>query len=124
MVSKRKMKMHSIRKTNPYVKDTAFHALKSKAWGNLAKMLSASTRVRKKTAVNLSEIDAKSKAGDTILVPGKVLALGDLTKKVKICALSISGKAREKLKATKSEFVAIKDEIKSNPKAEGIKVIQ
>lgn len=120
--SKRTLKSRAIIKMNPELRETIFLAIKHKPWAGLAKTLSAPTRA--KVSLNLSEIDSKTKAGDTVVVPGKILSLGDLTKKVKICALSISANAKTKLKATKSEFATVKSEIKSNPKAEGIKILQ
>src|SRR5688500_16711947 len=118
-ISKTKLKAQLSRKTNPELIDTIREAKKHEPWLPLAKLLSGPTR--KYTSVNLSDIDEKSKAGDTVLVPGKVLSSGDLTKKVTICSLSISAGAKEKLKKTKSESLSILQEIKSNPKAEGIK---
>ena len=40
-----------------------------------------------------------------------------------MCALGFSLAAREKLKKTKSEVVSINEEIKKNPKAEGIRIL-
>lgn len=121
-LSNTKLKFRIKRKTNPAVVEAIMLAKKNKAWNKLAKILSGSAR--KYSSVNLSDIDKESKAGDTIIVPGKVLALGELTKKVKICSLSLSNSAKEKLKASKSEFSSIADEIKRNTKAEGVKILQ
>ena len=74
--------------------------------------------------MNLDQIDEKSKEGDTILVPGKVLGTGEVTKKLRIVAFSFSESARQKLKEKKCEMVTILEEIKVNPKAEGIKILK
>ena len=121
MLSKTKIKLRIRKKTNPELAETIIFASKAPKWLQIAKILSSSTR--KQAALNLSEIDKHSKAGDTIIIPGKVLGKGDLTKKVKICALSISEQAKEKFKETKSEFITLIHEIKTNPKAEGIKLM-
>lgn len=110
------------RKTNPTLADAIKNARKNKSWVKLAHVLSGASR--KHASINLEQIDKQTKAGDTILVPGKILGSGDITKKIKICALGISASALSKLKASKSEFITIGEEIKSNAKAEGIKVIQ
>ena len=110
------------RKTNPAFSKTLTNARKNEAWVKLSNALSGPTRLQ--ASVNLEQIDKESKAGDTILVPGKVLSSGNITKKIRICALGISSSAREKLKASKSEFVTIDQEVKDNPKAQGIKVVQ
>jgi len=122
MLSKTQMKTRMKRKTNPELEETIGRSMKNKNWTNIAKILSGPTR--KQAALNLSDIEKNSKIGDTIVVPGKILSQGDLTKKIRICALSISAQAREKLKDTRSEFVTFIEEIKKNPKAEGIKVLR
>lgn len=122
MLSKKQMKIRMKRKTNPELEETISKSMKNKNWMNIAKILSGPTR--KQAALNLLDIEKNSKVGDTIVVPGKILSQGDLTKKIRICALSISAQAREKLKDTRSEFVTFIEEIKKNPKAEGIKVLR
>src|SRR3989344_4438379 len=116
--SNTKLKMQTRRKTNPILTETIFVARNNPGWRKLAEILSSSTRSQ--SAVNLKQIDNKTTEGDTVLIAGKVISQGDLTKKVRICALSISEQAREKLKQTKSEFVTILEEIKTNKKAEGV----
>ena len=97
-------------------------AQKHKAWLPLASKLAGPTR--KHESVNLSEIEKSTKEGDTVIILGKVLGMGSLEKKVRICALSFSESAREKLKKSKRELVSIAEEIKHNPKAGGIKIIR
>ena len=122
MISKTKIKLRLRRKTNPELAETIQFANKSPPWKELAQILSRSTK--KYSSINLWDIEKQTSAGDTIIIPGKVLSSGEVTKKLRICALSISEKAKEKLKASKSEFVTIKEEIIKNPKAEGIKIIK
>ncbi|MDO8509186.1 MAG: 50S ribosomal protein L18e [Nanoarchaeota archaeon] len=122
MISKNKLKIRLRKKTNPELAETIRLAVKNSDWSKIAQILSASTR--QFSAVNLSRINEESKAGDTLVIPGKVLSKGNLTKKLKICALAISVQAKEKLKESKSDFVYLAQEIKTNPKAEGIKIIR
>ncbi len=122
MISKTRIKLRNKRKTNPVLVETVQLALKNEAWSKIASILSGPTR--NYSAKNLFEIENESKAGDTIIIPGKILSKGELTKKLKLCSLSISVEAKEKLKHSKSEFVYLLDEIKKNPKAEGIKIIR
>ena len=121
MLSKTKIKERTRRKTNPYLEETIRLALKHENWIPVAKILSGATR--NQGSINLSQIEEKTKVGDTVLILGKVLSEGNITKKIRICSLSISSAAREKLKSSKSEFATIMEEIKKNPKAEGVKVI-
>lgn len=121
-LSKTSLKVRIRKKTAPKLSEMLRLALKSQYWTKYLKMLSAPTRMH--SAVNLSQIDEKTSAGDTILVPGKVLSMGEINKKIRICSFSISKLALEKLKKTKSEWAHISDEIKKNPKAEALKIIK
>ena len=121
MLSRTKLKKRTRRKTNPYLVETIRLALKHENWTPIVKILSGATRQH--SSVNLSQIEEKTKLGDTVLILGKVLSEGNITKKIRICALSISYPAKEKLKSSKSEFATIAEEIKKNPKAEGVRVI-
>ena len=121
-ISRTKIKLRLRKKTNPVLAETIALALKNKSWNNVARLLSSSNSLH--SQVNLGKIDSETKVGDTALIPGKILSKGDLTKKIKLCALSISSQAHEKLKKTKSEFIAIKDEIEKNKKFEGVKIIR
>ncbi|HLC52908.1 MAG TPA: 50S ribosomal protein L18e [Candidatus Nanoarchaeia archaeon] len=122
MISKTRIKERARKKTNSFAADSIMHAAKNKAWLAIAQRLSASTRLY--ASVNLEHINRLATAGDTVVVPGKVLGTGDITKKLRVCALGFSASAREKLKKAKSEIVSISEEIRKNPKAEGIKIIQ
>ncbi|MFH1290683.1 MAG: 50S ribosomal protein L18e [Nanoarchaeota archaeon] len=121
-LSKTKIKERTRRKTNPILVETLNAANKHKEWHDVA--VSLSTPTRRYPDKNLFEIDKQTKAGDTVVFVGKVLSKGELTKKVRICALSISEEAREKLKPTKSEIVSILEEITKNPKATGVKILR
>lgn len=121
-LSKTKIKNRASKKTNPDTVETLQLALKNKAWHDVAKIISGPTR--NYSSKNLFEIDKEAKANDIIVIPGKVLSKGELTKKVKIAALSFSEKAQEKAKQSKSELVTILEEIKKNPKGEKIKILR
>ncbi len=122
MRSKTVIKSRLKRKTNQEIVDTILLGTKNPRWMKIAQIVSNSTR--KYASINLSDIEKETKIGDTILIPGKILSSGKLSKKVRICALSISSHALDKLKETKSEFFTILEEMKKNPKAEGIKLLQ
>lgn len=121
-LSNRSLKVRVKRKSNTSLAETIILANENENWKPIAKILSNGTRLY--SSVNLKEIDAQTTAGDTILIIGKVLSSGDLTKKLRICALGISESAKDKLAKTKSEYVSIADEIKSNKKAEGLKLLK
>ena len=120
-VSKTHIKRKTARKTNLILVETIQEARKNPPWFKLSHVLSGPTKLQ--YSVNLSQLDKDSKAGDTIVIPGKVLSQGEITKKLRLCALSFSSKALEKMKKNKSEAVSILEEIKKNPKAEGVKIV-
>ena len=120
--SNTKIKRQAKRKTNPEIVETIKSAREHKGWKELVDVLTGPSR--NYAAMNLSEIDKKTSIGDTVMIIGKVLSKGEVTKKIRICALSFSENAREKLKKSKSEAVTILQEIKINPKGEGVKILR
>jgi large subunit ribosomal protein L18e len=122
MKSKTLISEQARRKFNPGLVETIMKAKKAKPWVVVAGLLSYPRRMQ--ICKNLDEIEKQSKEGDTIIVPGKVLGKGDVSKKIRIAAINFSGDAREKLKAKKCEVITIQEEIKINPKAEGIKILK
>ena len=87
-----------------------------KIWKAVAKNLEKSNRIRRK--VNLYKINKYTKNNDTVVIPGKVLGIGDLNHKVLIAAFQFSKSAEEK-----SKGISIEELMKKNPKGKGIKVM-
>lgn len=113
--------------TNPNLRDL-IEELKKKSlennipiWGTVAKKLEKPSR--KMIEVNLSNIDRHSTKGDTVLVPGVVLASGNLTNAVNIAAWRFSEAAMKKIEEAKGRCLTIKDLIEKNPKGSGVKII-
>jgi len=122
MISKTKIDRKLARKTNPDLIENIFLAKKNNSWKEIAHLISYPRRLQ--ISKNLEEIEKNSKEGDTVIVPGKVLGNGDISKKIRIAATGFSKQAREKLKSKRCEIVSIRDEIKVNPKAQGIKLLK
>ncbi len=118
-ISKTQIDKRMRKKTNEYLVETIKTLKRTNV--EVAKILAMPKK--KNTILNLEEIDKQVKIGDKVLVPGKVLSSGDLTKKIKLVAWSISEKAEEKLKTSKSEFVLLSEEIKKNPELKDFKLI-
>ncbi|MDI6807050.1 MAG: 50S ribosomal protein L18e [Candidatus Aenigmarchaeota archaeon] len=113
--------------TDPYLKQL-IETLKKKSfeldapiWRSIAERLEKPRR--KKVEVNLSEIERSTEKNDTVIVPGKVLSSGELTKTVNIAAWKFSEKAKEKIKKLKGRCITIEELVKENPKGTGIKII-
>jgi len=122
MKSKTLIEKQLNRKTNKELVETIIVAKKNDNWREIAEILSGPRKNRKN--INLEEIDKKSKEGETIVIPGKVLSQGKIEKKLKIIALNFSEKAKEKLLKAKCEVSSIFEEIKKNPEAKGIKILK
>ena len=90
---------------------------KVKIWKVIALELERPTRSRR--SINISRIDRYSKLNETIIVPGKVLGTGVLTKKVNIAAYQFSDSAKSKLK----EHMSIQDIMKKNPKGKDLRIL-
>lgn len=73
--------------------------------------------------VNLSTIQRHVKDGETILVPGKVLGSGYLTKRVKVGSFSISENAKEKIKDAGGTYMTIKEMAEKEPKGSHLRLI-
>ena len=78
---------------------------------------------RKRRIVNLTRINLHTKTGETILVPGKVLANGELNHKVKIVAWSFSKQAKDKIKEAKGEIISLNDFMKKEIKGKKVRII-
>jgi len=80
---------------------------KKPIWKRIAKDLARPTRIRR--VVNLKRINRHTKTGETIIVPGKVLGIGELKHKLTIAAWQFSDSASKKIKAAGATAVSIKE---------------
>lgn len=114
--------------TNPVTKKliedlrTRGYTEKSKFMINLVEELSASTR--KRTSVNLTKLQRVCKENEVILVPGKVLSYGILTKPLTVSALSFSKQAEEKIKKSGGKTMNISELVEQNPKGTKVRLIK
>lgn len=120
MLTRTTVKTRVTAKTNPTLRQTIQATLKDKSWFPLAKMLSGSTK--KYPSYNLSEISELAKDG-IVVIPGKVLGSGTITKKVSVYALSFSSSAQEKLSKAKIESGSILELVEKNKKATGVQIL-
>ena len=121
MKTKTKIDEQLKRKNNPELVKTILDAKKKNKWVEVAGILS-SPKINR-VNVNLNKINENAKEGEIVVVPGKVLAQGEIDKKIKVVAFSFSGKAKEKILKAKGEVSTILEEIKKNPDAKGIKIL-
>jgi len=96
------------------------HKDKSPLLLRLAKDLGKSTRNRR--IVNLSKINRYTKDGETVVVPGKVLAAGELDHTVTIAAWKFSAQAIDKIQKSNSKAMQITELINQEMKGKRIRV--
>lgn len=95
---------------------------KKPVWKRTMRELQRPTRDR--VEVNLSKIQAYSEDGGTVLVPGKVLGSGMLTKKLTVAAFSFSKSAKDLITASGGKAVTIESLHKSNPAGKGVQLLK
>jgi ribosomal protein L18E len=66
---------------------------------------------RSRASVNLDKIDRIAKESESIIVPGKVLGGGSMSKKINICAIDFTGSAITKLKESKCNILKLEEAI-------------
>lgn len=95
--------------------------LKSKFWKRISEEISRPARMRR--IVNIYKINLFAQDGEIIVVPGKVLGVGELGKKVEVAALSFSSDAKEKILAAKGRAMTIKELLQKNPEAKNVRIL-
>ena len=109
--------------TNPILVETieSLEEADASFWNDVAQNLGKVNRRRPE--VNISDIERNSSEGDTVVVPGKVLGSGRLSKEVNVAAFKASSGARDEIEE-QGEFMFIQDLFEENPEAEGLQVIK
>ena len=108
--------------TTQLVQELKKTAIEKKApiWKRIAIELEKPSR--NKRVVNLYKLEKNCKDGETIIVPGKVLGTGMLTKKLNVVAFQYSNEALEKINKV-GNAVTIQDYLKKNSQGKGVRII-
>ncbi|MGI0133638.1 MAG: 50S ribosomal protein L18e [Candidatus Micrarchaeaceae archaeon] len=69
---------------------------------------------RRRASVNLYKLNKHTKAGDNVVVPGKVLSVGAMDHKINVAAIEFSMPARSALKAADCKMMTIKEMVKAD----------
>ncbi len=116
----------SIRKDNPELVRLivelrrAARAHQAPIWGAVADRLE---RARHQTTpVNVGHLDRLATEDETLVVPGKLLAEGRLSKKVTVAAFSYSAQARAKVRAAGGSALTVHDLVKAKPDGAGVRL--
>jgi large subunit ribosomal protein L18e len=90
-------------------------------WKRIATDLEKPTRQRR--IVNLFSLDKNAKDNEVVVVPGKVLGTGNISKKITVAAYTISKSAEEKLKSSGSSTMSIYELLEKNPKGKNVRIL-
>lgn len=99
----------------------ALHKTKRRFWKTVSEFLNKSRSNR--IVVNIGKIDVFSENNDIVLIPGKVLSSGELSRPVTIAAFSCSKKARKKILKAGGDFLRIEDLLVRNPAGSKVKLL-
>ncbi|KXA97490.1 50S ribosomal protein L18e [candidate division MSBL1 archaeon SCGC-AAA259I09] len=91
-------------------------------WLDLADRLARSNR--KRSEVNLSQLDRYTEKGETAIVPGKVLGSGKLTHPLSVAAFSFSSRARRRIQKADGETLTITELLDKNPDGSNMTIIE
>ncbi len=90
-------------------------------WKRIASELNKPTRGY--TQVNISKIQKHTRDGETALIPGKVLSLGKMDKKLTVAAFKFSESALEKINAN-GKAISIEELLKNNPDGKKVRILK
>jgi len=93
---------------------------KRRIWKTVSRKLSSPRKNR--VEANLYRINNKTKNNDVIVIPGKVIGMGDLDHKLTIACLGTSKSAKEKIEASGSKLISIEELVSQNPKGTNVKI--
>ena len=90
-------------------------------WRDVADRLERSRR--NWSEVNLSRVSRYAAKGEQVVVPGVLLATGDLTVPVTVAAFRASAAARKKIEAAGGRSVDLLELAVKNPKGSGVRIL-
>ncbi|MFA5797738.1 MAG: 50S ribosomal protein L18e [Candidatus Woesearchaeota archaeon] len=89
-------------------------------WKTIALELERPTRHQR--AVNLSRIEKYAKDGEVIVVPGKLLGGGEITKKVTVIAHAYSKSTAQKM-GKNATIISLEEAMKKYPKGNTLRIM-
>ncbi|MBX8637966.1 MAG: 50S ribosomal protein L18e [Thermoplasmata archaeon] len=94
---------------------------KSPVWRDVAMRLEKP--IGNRAVINLARLDRYTKEGDVIVVPGKILGMGRMSKKITVSAYMLSSSAVAKLEKAGCKLYDLQSLARDNPKGSGIKLM-
>lgn len=103
------------------ITETSILGKESKFWKRVAAELKKPARIQRK--VNVGKIEENAKEGLAVVVPGKVLGVGTITKKVDVVAYSFSESALVKIKKAGGKAILLTAYTKKNKAGKGVQIL-
>jgi len=109
--------------TDRYKKELAvkLERTKSPIWEDVAEILLKPRR--QKVEINLKRINRNAYDGETIVVPGKVMGDGEISKAVNVSAWKFTPSAEEKIKSAKGSVMSIDELLEKKPKGMNVRIM-
>jgi len=93
-------------------------------WKDIAKRLAKPSRGRASVNVYKLEAIAKKNNNKVLVVPGKILATGNIETKIVVAGLDCSEKARKKIETAKGKVMSIEELLESKEKESNMVIVK
>lgn len=90
-------------------------------WKDVAEKLAKPRR--RKIEVNISGINRNARAGEVVVVPGVVMAAGELDKEVTVAAWRFTATAKKKIENANGKTLTIEELVEKNPKGSKVRIM-
>jgi len=91
-------------------------------WRDIARRLEKPKR--NWAEINISRLERYAEDGDVIVVPGKVLGAGNLSKRLTVAAFRFSDSARQKIEGAGGRNLSISELMREIPEGGGIRIMR
>lgn len=91
-------------------------------WKKIAEEVASPKRNR--TVINIDQLQSLVNDNEIVCIPGKVLGMGVIQKKITIAALSFSESAKAKISAAGGKIVSISQLFDSHPKGTNVRILK
>ncbi len=93
----------------------------AKVWKEIAERLAKP--LRNYAEVNVGKLERYGMEGEMVLVPGKILGSGELSKPLTVAAWRFSQSAREKIERAGGKCISFFEAVRQNPEGKKVRII-
>lgn len=94
---------------------------KAPIWSKLAQMVQKPTAAHR--IINVGKLNSVTNDNDVVVVPGKILATGNISHKITLCSFSISTAAAKKITQAGGKIIGYSEMISKFPTGKGVRMI-